>query len=321
MPLRSEGRRLPSETPGSQRISFRFGRWRQLFCPVGVWLCASFPSSFVRADWGDYADHTFQCPALTTCQRVCVANVTDCPVEMTCNGTMTLCPDGSCSSEPCDPSLSTPCAYACASVACAKVMDYYDSCLDKYGGYYDNETTCGEAEEEAVTNLYTFTEPVFVGLYCFFGVATFLVVAWCAYNQRLHPIQESTQPLQVSASDPNNEIEHQSLSMAGPTPVTASPAFAESKSVPPPTPTPTDQPETVKTPSGGGAISYQTGYRLHPVGFVLWMCVLVILVGIQGLLAYLTIMYYVQQDAITNIPKAFEDEVQVLLAFEYVWST
>jgi uncharacterized protein YuzB (UPF0349 family) len=236
---------------------------------------------------------------------------------------MTLCPDGSCSSGPCDPSLATPCAYGCASVACAKVVDYYDSCLDKYCGYYDNETACGEAEEEAVTNVYTFTEPAFVGLYCFFGVVTFLVVAWCAYNQRLHPIQESTQPLQVSASDPTNEGEHQSLSMSGATPVTASPAFVESKNAPPASlpATPTDQPETVKAPAGGDAISYQTGYRLHPVGFVLWMCVLVILVGIQGLLAYLTIMYYVQQDAITAIPKAFEDEVQVLLAFEYVWST
>jgi hypothetical protein len=323
MPLRSDRKWFPSSKPlsSSSPTTFPFGRWR-LLTVVAVWLCACSPSGLVRADWGDYADHTFQCPALTTCQRVCVANVTDCPAEMTCNGTMTLCPDGSCSAGPCDPTLSTPCAYACASVACAKVIHYYDSCLDKYGGYYDNETACGEAEEEAVTNVYTFTEPVFVGLYCFFGVVTFLVVVWCAYNQRLDPIQESTQPLQVSANDPNNEIEHQSLSMAGGTPVTKSHAFAESQNAPQATqPTANDQPETVKAPSGGVVPSYQTGYRLHPVGFVLWMCVLVILVGIQGLLAYLTIMYYVQQDAITKIPKAFEDEVQVLLAFEYVWST
>lgn len=314
MSLRFEGGRFPSATC-TQRV-FRRG-----FCLVALLLYPSSSPKLVGADWGDYADHSFQCPALTTCQRVCVANVTDCPVEMTCNGTMNLCPDGSCSSEPCDPTLSTPCAYGCASVACAKVMDYYDSCLDKYGGYYDNETACGEAEEEAVTNLYTFTEPVFVGLYCFFGVVTFLVVAWCAYNQRLHPIKESTQPLQVSANDPENEIEHQSLSMAGATPVAACAAFTESKKAPQTSPAPNEPPETNKAPSGGATPSFQTGYMLHPIGFVLWMCVLVILVGIQGLLAYLTIMYYVQQDAITAIPKAFEDEVQVLLAFEYVWST
>jgi hypothetical protein len=57
--------------------------------------------------FGDYADHSFQCPATTTCPIVCVANVDDCPQDATCPGThpdkefdanheYELCADGTC---------------------------------------------------------------------------------------------------------------------------------------------------------------------------------------------------------------------------------
>ena len=31
--------------------------------------------STVRSDWGDNADASFHCPALTTCEAVCVSNI------------------------------------------------------------------------------------------------------------------------------------------------------------------------------------------------------------------------------------------------------
>jgi hypothetical protein len=78
MPSSSEGRRPPSSSTARSQGIFGFGHRRFFGLVAVVWLCASSPSCLVSADWGDYADLTFQCPALTTCQRVCVANVTDC---------------------------------------------------------------------------------------------------------------------------------------------------------------------------------------------------------------------------------------------------
>jgi hypothetical protein len=37
--------------------------------------------------FGDYVDPTFSCPAMVTCNIVCVANVTDCPADAQCPGT------------------------------------------------------------------------------------------------------------------------------------------------------------------------------------------------------------------------------------------
>ena len=57
--------------------------------------------------FGDYADHSFQCPATTTCPIVCVATIEDCPQDGLCPGThpdktfdanheYELCADGTC---------------------------------------------------------------------------------------------------------------------------------------------------------------------------------------------------------------------------------
>ena len=37
--------------------------------------------------FGDYIDPSFACPAMVTCNIVCVANVTDCPADAQCPGT------------------------------------------------------------------------------------------------------------------------------------------------------------------------------------------------------------------------------------------
>lgn len=80
---------------------------------------------------------------------------------------------------------------------------------------------------------------------------------------------------------------------------------------------------TMTTPddNGNGGVGWTlTGYKRHPVGVAIHALVIFVLVGIQFLLFFLTICYYMQQEAITRWgPPVFYDEVQVLMAFEIVW--
>ena len=56
------------------------------------------------ADFGDFVDPTFDCPATTTCPVVCVAAGQSCPDALTCDEDKSdlnkiLCKDGSCSTD------------------------------------------------------------------------------------------------------------------------------------------------------------------------------------------------------------------------------
>jgi hypothetical protein len=239
---------------------------------------ATLLPSDTKADFGDYVDPTFNCPAKTTCDQVCVATLSECPIAMLCNGTETLCEDGSCA-DTCREGLVTPCEYECASVACAKVVDYFDACKELYAPLYDFEAACGEIEVATEALLYDWTEPVFVFVYCWFSSTAFLLLAWCAYNQRFSPVPGSNQTLQVDSTTPTEN-------------------------------------DDLKNPS----LSFQTGYKIHPVGVFINILTGLTILGIHFLLGYLTIQYYIQQEAITIFDGKFDDEVQVLLAFEIVWS-
>ena len=224
-------------------------------------------------DFGDFVDFTFQCPARTTCPVTCVPNFDLCPAELQCQNGGTLCADGSCAAagEACSSDLESPCYAECAPVACAKTVDYYDSCFENYQEIYDYAAECAGIEEEENTNLFTFTEPVFIFCYAWISIVTVLTLGWCAYNQRLCPMPGSTVPLKESANS-------------------------------------TDE------------ISWtQTAYRTGLVGNFLYALVILTLLGFQVLLAILTILYYIQQEAITKWAPVFEDEQQVLLAFEITW--
>jgi hypothetical protein len=64
----------------------------------------------------------------------------------------------------------------------------------------------------------------------------------------------------------------------------------------------------------------QIGYKKNIIGNFICLLVWTTLWGIQALLLILTLFYYIQQDAVrvAHIQPVFEDEVQVLKAFEYV---
>jgi hypothetical protein len=137
----------------------------------------------VQANFGDTVDPTFNCPAFTTCEQVCVATVEDCPPEMACpDNNTTLCADGSCAQECNDPELASPCAYACAPIACNRIDNYFDACTTKYGPLYDAETTCGEQEQISETTLLQYTELAYVYGYAWVSIITVLILGWCAYK-------------------------------------------------------------------------------------------------------------------------------------------
>jgi len=61
----------------------------------------------------------------------------------------------------------------------------------------------------------------------------------------------------------------------------------------------------------------QTGYKRHWLGMIIHGLVMLTLFGIQFLLLILVILYYMQQGIILkNFEPVFQDEVQVLIAFE-----
>jgi hypothetical protein len=63
----------------------------------------------------------------------------------------------------------------------------------------------------------------------------------------------------------------------------------------------------------------QTGYKRHLIGTLIFVLVNCVIIAIQLLLLYLTLMYYVQQGGITRFPVHFESDIQVLKAFQVVW--
>lgn len=171
---------------------------------------AVFPS-IVKSDWGGYVDPTFNCPAMTTCQQVCVAQEINCPFQMLCNGTQTLCPDGSCA-EVCDPNAVSPCEFQCAPVACHPVVDFFDACEAKYGFLYDEEKRCGAIETAAQQHLYTFREKGFLFVYAWIILSTGILWFWCFYNQKVNPVSGSTQVLQLDSTSKGSPIKAEDVS-------------------------------------------------------------------------------------------------------------
>ena len=165
-------------------------------------------SNTAIADFDDYVDPTFECPATTACKQVCVVTALDCPTEMLCDPLKneTLCPDGTCS-DSCEGHEESPCAYNCAPVACNKVVDAHDNCRELYGYLWDAEAYCGENELADEANLFTYTEPVFIFFYSWFGAIPLLLLFWCAFNQRLAPVPGSCKALDLD-SDTSDKKEN-----------------------------------------------------------------------------------------------------------------
>ena len=64
----------------------------------------------------------------------------------------------------------------------------------------------------------------------------------------------------------------------------------------------------------------QTAYKMNIIGGVLFGCVIATFFLLEGLLLFLVISYYIQQDVITRWQPVFQDEQQSLLAFIIAWA-
>jgi hypothetical protein len=147
---------------------------------------------------GDFNEVPDACPATTTCPAVCVANETECPTS-DCEEGLTLCVTGNCEVD-CtyhDEELESPCACDDLPVACLKVVDFYPVCFERFQEFYDSNTACVDAQEEAIP-LLSFTSPWF--LVCYFGISvvTVLVVVWCFFNQKIFPVPSSTMSMEAA---------------------------------------------------------------------------------------------------------------------------
>lgn len=111
-----------------------------------------------KADFNDFVDPTYNCPARTTCPVICVSSVQNCPTK--CEFGEQVCADGSCAVV-CDESLESACEEDCANVACPKVDDFYNICQEKFGSYYEAVERCIE-DEKADLHLLNFNETPYV---------------------------------------------------------------------------------------------------------------------------------------------------------------
>ena len=170
---------LPTiQSSGSMgRLSFMFG-----ILPVLLFL---WTAELVAADFGDYVDPTFSCPATTTCPTVCVASLLDCPT--TCGGNRTqLCPNGECRSlsETCPSSAQNPCP-KCLPVACAKIISSFETCELDYEPYYQAESECRLQLEEQITHVFHEREDIVKAIFgTWVALVTLATMAWTWSNQR-----------------------------------------------------------------------------------------------------------------------------------------
>lgn len=325
--------------------------------PLALWLLLWISSNVVvhvGADFGDYADYTFECPSKTTCPVICVANTTTCPTV--CEANEQLCADGSCipDNEVCLSDLVSPCA--CNGwVVCAKTIDFWPSCSEKYQDYYDNATACAPSTS---IDLVTFREPSFIFCYSWITGISAVIVAWCFFNQVLFPVKGSTRSL--DSMDPNDtsverkaafrkvshfnddDSDEQDLKKGKKeetidsndgvvTAVVAGngqddqgkdvaelPSAVGKEIRQDKNVTAEDvvfQDEDVNAPE----VWTQAGFRRSFVPFLCFMLVVITLIGIQILLGILTILYYVQQGSVTLFHMVFQSDVQSLKAFEIAW--
>jgi E1-E2 ATPase/Cation transporter/ATPase, N-terminus len=254
-----------------------------------------------QAEFGDFVDPTYNCPATITCPRVCVVTADDCPAITQCSGsnaTTTLCVDGTCAPPPgkaCPDGLTSPCPYDCAKIACPRHVDAQDTCDVLFGGYYAAEATCGAAETVAETSYVTFREPAYRLTYAWVMCITIGTMIWCAYNQRWSPVPGSTKPLQhvAVAADNNNNNNNNNNSR-------------------------NDMMHGTRV----AAVCQHSGYQRHGIGLLLHYLTLLTFCGWNALLCWLSIQYYAMDgnEYVSKRNVVIEDEEQLLKTYIITWS-
>jgi hypothetical protein len=108
----------------------------------------------------------------------------------------------------CDAEAESACACEALPVMCAKQVDLYPDCNTRFQQYYDTEAKCIELQQQSIPQL-SFTGPWFVACYVLISGTTFLMLAWCAWNQRWARVEGSTLPLEsAKLSDDTSKANH-----------------------------------------------------------------------------------------------------------------
>ena len=276
-------------------------------------LVVAFCCSPATAGWNDYADTTFQCPVSTTCEAVCVSDITECPLDLTCEGEqqqqqavdgnltfssrpLLLCNSGrKCVEDLQDcPQEENPCAgNPCGNtIACLRTVLQMDECDLQYTDYYDKAWDCGVSDPRLVHKggsdhggeKIGWTTPAHIFFYTWICVVTVLLFGWCAFNQRFCPVGQ-TVPLHDFSTMGGKRRRSSYSSLEG-----------------------SDEP----------ALWTQTGYKKTPVGTTIYVLVLMTLAGFHALLAAVTSFYYAQQRGY-GPAYPYSNDVEVLFAFELTW--
>jgi hypothetical protein len=193
------------------------------------------------------------------------------------------------------------CPCAKLPVACPRVIEFYDECLERFNDHYKAKEVCLIDEARAVAKV-KFNGPWFVAIYAYFGGLAVAVMLWCYYNQIVSPVPTSTLPLQQAAPQ-----------QGGATPKSAAVATSTNGV------DDTEQPTNTNINDHQPLEWTQTGYKINLLGSVIDTLVELSFALIQFLLLVTTIFFYMQQGAITRWDPVFKDEVQVLKAFIMVW--
>jgi len=143
------------------------------------------------ADFDDFVDPTYDCPALTTCPVICAENATACPTP-SCAAGLTLCADGSCADSCSSRANRNPCPQTCLPFACPKIIEDYETCQRDFEAFYANEEVCREQEEDA-KNSFSAGPLSILGLWLM--AVTMSVLGWCRMMRRYHT-DAVTQPLE-----------------------------------------------------------------------------------------------------------------------------
>ena len=159
------------------------------------------------ADFGDYADTSFNCPAQTTCPVVCTETRAECPTN--CPVGLNLCLDGSCKDE-CSGQEFNKCAelYTCTTFACPKVTSDFESCERTFEGFYETSHKCPVYVNSGALNAFSVGH---VLSYLWLLGISLLIVGWGKYNERNRCYSSSSSSLEVDLELSKDEDSSQSL--------------------------------------------------------------------------------------------------------------
>jgi len=105
----------------------------------------------------------------------------------------------------CDDSLESACECETLPVMCAKQVDLFTNCESRFEQYYDSNSECLEKQAESIPQV-SFTGPWFIACYVIVCAVTFLMLGWCAWNQKLASVSGSTVPLEPLVNLSNSVV-------------------------------------------------------------------------------------------------------------------